>query len=393
MSAGGTSAARRLAFALVPVTALLAGGEGVARLVGEPPQSLRDHVGGDDAALPGWMRVDPGLGWALQPGAQIGDPVYSAEAERYGWPDPPAGEVPVNPRGWRDDPVTDPRPPDELRVYAMGDSSVWGSGVPFVETFSQRLERALPERLGQPVAVYNAGVSGYSSFQALAALERNLDVQPDVVVAYLMNSDLMEFRGSPDSVWFNRPVARQNLSLLTASAALRWLHWWRVCYFPLRRAADGKLLRVRVQDFRDNLDRLLDLSRDHGFEVVFVIPPMDSDLRHAGESRAHLPVGDDLQPLRDELAEAEAADHWTGQERRHFRMAMLLAARDAGARLVDGPRLFASRAAAEPERFRGEGHLFADPIHPSREGHALLAEALLEPVAAALAPQGAPPGG
>lgn len=384
MSAGGPSIGRRLAFALVPVTVLLVGAEVGARVVGDPPQSLRDHVGGSEAALPGWMRVDPTLGWALEPGERIGDPVYSDEAQRYGWPDPHPGEVPVNDRGWRDDPVTEPRPADELRVYSMGDSSVFGSGVPFVDTFSQRLERVLPERVGQPVQVFNAGVSGYSSFQALAALERNLDVEPDVVIAYLMNSDLMEFRGSPDSVWFNRPLGRQNLSVLSQSAALRWMHWWRVCYFPLRRAHDGMLLRVRVQDYKSNVQKLLALSEERDFEVVLVIPPAESDIRHPHEARAHHPPGDDLGPLREVLAEAEAATHWTGQERKHFRMAALLTAHDEGVRLVDGPEVFITQLRADPDRFQGEGHLFADPIHPSRMGHQLLADALLDPVVDAL---------
>ncbi len=372
---------RKLLYSLVPVVVLLCGAEIVARLVGPPPSHVAEHIFGTP---PPFIELDPAVGWRYTPGALVHDPDYEAWARVHGLPIPPSVEMTINDRGMRDTPVGPDKPPGQLRVYSMGDSSVFGSGTPWDESFSQRLERRLnrarghdPDAEPRAVEVMNAGVAGYSSFQAMALLEDNLDLQPDVVIAYLMNSDLMEYRGSPDSVWFHKWYRGVDLSVLQHSTALRWLSWWHSYVLPLRRAADGMLLRVRVEDFRENLRGLLSLSRRHDFAVIFVVPPLPSDLEHPEDARLHLLRGpDDRARMEADLQQAVAAEHWTGQTRTHFREAMVLEADAAGVPIVDGPTLFLDAWQAAPDRYQGADALFVDRIHPSSAGHALLADAL-----------------
>lgn len=394
---------KKAAFSLIPVLVLLVGAELVARLVGPPPSHLADHLGG---APPHFMELDPELGWRYRPGERVEDPDFEAWSRAHGLPWPPASQIVVNSRGMRDEPVDATRPDGQLRVYSMGDSSVFGSGVAWDQTFSQLLERQLVTERGadpaarpRPVEVYNAGVAGHSSFQALALLEQNLDLRPDVVIAYLMNSDLMEFRGSPDSIWFKRWYRGVDLPLQQRSTALRWVRWWRSYYLPFQRASDGLMLRVRVEDFRSNLQGLLALGRRHGFATVFVLPPVQSDLTHPRDAVAHLPGGAhppgrteaDWDALAAQVQAAQASADWTGQTRTHFRQALLLEARTAGVPVVDGAVLFLDAWQAAPERYQGADALFVDRIHPSASGHALLAEALLPVVRAQLPSAGARP--
>lgn len=380
---------RKLLFSLVPVALLLASAELLARLHGPPPSHLADHLGGRP---PSHILMDPDLGWRLVPGEYVADPDYEAWARKHGLPLPPPGEIRVNSLGLRDDELERPKPPGQQRVWCMGDSSVFGNGVPRDETFSQRLEATLnrargqePTALPRAVEVINAGTSGYSSFQALALLERNLDQQPDVVIVYLMNSDLMEFRGSPDSVWFKRWHRGVDLSLLHRSQALRWVAWWRSYSLPFRRAPDGLLLRVRVEDFRDNLRAIVALGRRHAFRPVFVVPAVQSDLTHPEDPGSYTPAGpEDLGRLRSLVSQAERADHWTGQTRQHFRAALMLEGATAGVPVVDGAQVLGRAWREEPARYQGATYLFVDQVHPSSEGHRLLAEALAPVVEAAL---------
>ena len=89
----------------------------------------------------------------------------------------------TNSRGFRDRREFDyAKPAGTLRVLSLGDSHTQGYEVRQQATFSAVLERALARR-GLRAEVLNAGVSGYSTAEALAFLENEgYRFQPDVVV-------------------------------------------------------------------------------------------------------------------------------------------------------------------------------------------------------------------
>ena len=97
---------------------------------------------------------------------------------------PPGVRFTTNALGLRGPEIGVAKPPGTFRILALGDSTVFGFGVAFEQTFSQRLERLLDSAWPDTVVeVINAGIPGYSIFNSLAYLERDgVDLDPDLIV-------------------------------------------------------------------------------------------------------------------------------------------------------------------------------------------------------------------
>jgi lysophospholipase L1-like esterase len=93
-------------------------------------------------------------------------------------------EVRTNSHGLRDQEVPFQKPSDTVRILALGDSTVYGHGVPFERSFSERLEQMLNAGSGPTrFEVVNAGVPGYSIYNAFVYLKRNgIRFDPDVII-------------------------------------------------------------------------------------------------------------------------------------------------------------------------------------------------------------------
>lgn len=349
----------KLSFSLLVALAFLGALELAARLLGPEP-TVRLPPGAN--AYPAIFQPDPILGWRTVPGAAI-----EPDRERLAWEAArgealdQTGEVPVSPEGFRDTPLTHPRPKDEVRVLALGDSSVWGHGLRRLHTFSERIQAAMPEG----VQVINGGVPGYSSYQALAVLEGALEYGLDGLLIYTLNSDVSPTAGTPDSQHFERPVALALSRLLHHSALFQWL---KPATAPLviSDSARGERQRVHIADYRDNLSRFTELASASGAWVIWVIPPQRMDLTR---EPAHDRVTDQASAARAEALLAEHARR-DRTETETYRTAVALEAFRSGAPALDGPELF-WKTKGDPDE------LFVDYVHPSRVGHQLLAEALI----------------
>jgi lysophospholipase L1-like esterase len=89
-------------------------------------------------------------------------------------------------------PAKHPGSPSRPRIFFLGASEVWGSGVRDDHTLPSELARYL-DAAGFPADVVNYGESGYVSTQSVVTLLRELQrgVVPDVVVYYGGGSDAM----------------------------------------------------------------------------------------------------------------------------------------------------------------------------------------------------------
>jgi hypothetical protein len=97
-----------------------------------------------------------------------------------------------------------PKAAGTLRVYAIGDSMVFGHGIPAEDAFPRFLEQILGERLGHPVEVVNGGVPGYGTVQVAEFFARTVDtVQPDLVTL-----SITVFNDLEDNVKFGKQLYR-----------------------------------------------------------------------------------------------------------------------------------------------------------------------------------------
>jgi lysophospholipase L1-like esterase len=100
--------------------------------------------------------------------------------------------IAINSAGFRDDEFPATLPDEAYRIVVLGDSVAWGWGVPMAAAFPQVLERQLHERRLQPHTspiVFNLAVDGYSTAQEIRLLEtRGLALQPSLVLlSYVLN--------------------------------------------------------------------------------------------------------------------------------------------------------------------------------------------------------------
>ncbi len=141
------------------------------------PQPLLESYRVADAGGP-LTRRDPELGWTLKPD------VSGLEGSA-----PWENGLSTNADGFRDGPHAEAKAPGAYRVVVLGDSFVFGSGVPQESILTRRLA----SRLGTGFEIVNLGVPGYGTDQELLTLRRwGKKLAPDLVLVGFFWNDVME---------------------------------------------------------------------------------------------------------------------------------------------------------------------------------------------------------
>lgn len=308
---------------------------------GADPASLRRLAAMQRKAGQGVpMQEDQARQWALTPGVRL--------VNRFGI------TFRVNALGMRG-PRVQPRAPGEQRLLALGDSSVFGVNVPERKVFINMAAAAMSQQPGQRVTAVNGAAPGHDSSQAYETLRlHGKRVQPTWVVIACLWSDVIYQRG-PDmrftagqegAFTLRRALGRVALYRLLKRGLAPWLQSRRVSWAAsdaqIGAAADGSQSRVSLSSYIANLRRMVRLARSLGARPAFVVLPAPADFDQA-------PVVETVQV---------------------YRQAMRLVARQEGAPLVDGPKLFRARGA--------DVGWFLDHVHPGPRGHALLGQALAD---------------
>jgi len=219
------------------------------------------------------FRPDPLLGYALKPGFRID----------YG------GRTPVetNRFGWRDREYPREKGAGVFRVVCIGDSRVFGLGLPADETYPKQLEKMLRGKaLGFAVEVINAGVPGYTSREGVALVGEILPAfAPDLVIASFGHNDRWKSsdRTSEIAAFLGRPPPRR-LGLSSTAKKIDDLLDAAPGYFalkarlrgflrPVRTAsgpADGFAANVSPEAWRENLTSMARAARRRGFSLLFL---------------------------------------------------------------------------------------------------------------------------
>ena len=266
--------ARRPLFALISTVLVLGLMEVGARLAPEDltrdrTDMLRDALGENTRKALGDVP-----GWDLDPaGGENWGTTYHVDAYGMRAPD--------------QEPPTGP----SQKVIFLGDSSIFGVGLDWEETFAARFETIREARLdGVDVQVGNCACPGHSSYQSIRKLEKCLAFEPDVVVIGNLYSDstLAEMAdmdrwppslvaGHKDTLEFsafyrlvrNQFLARQ-LEDVSAPAT--------VAQVGSEHKSGGEARRVPLERYPQNLRILVGMVEDAGATPVFFMLPSELDV-------------------------------------------------------------------------------------------------------------------
>jgi len=188
-------------------------------------------------------------------------------------------EVSTNAQGFRDREHPPAPPPGSVRIVGLGDSVMFGQGVRQGREYLTRLEELLAER--RPTTAFeavNTAVPGYNTATEVAVLEqRGLAYAPDLVIVGFVENDA----NLPSFVRTARDPFEPGRSFLWELVRARRPAAPALVAAPTREVAG----RRRVEDdpervppaLRDavgqdsierGLERLAELGREHGFEVL-----------------------------------------------------------------------------------------------------------------------------
>lgn len=264
----------------------------------------------------------------------------------------------TNNRGFRGQAdVKPPKPPGVVRIVGIGDSIMFGWGVNTGESYLPKLREALTERFpSRTWEVVNTAVPGYNASMAVATLEHAaLDLAPDVVIyGYCINDlELPRFLQTREnhlrsSRSYLKAFALGRRLVGAESGETELLRLYRVDRH-LRSATDPAVVppeyrgMVGMAGFERALDRLEVLSQSASFRVIVlahppVLPEHDAVIRRRGLDVVY------TQPHIDRYLQEHGLDN-----------------------LEDSPLIVGQPCS-------GSGV----DLHPSAEGHQLIARALLE---------------
>lgn len=242
------------------------------------------------------------------------------------------------------------RAADEERLFTLGDSSVFGDGVPEWNVFSSVAARRLAGAWGKPVTGVIGGVPGHDSGQSLARLKvTGAGVEPTWVVVANLWSDVYKDNGflRPEPVVASvrgplRKLATYRVArhLLTPLLLRRKVSWIASMDGDVGGEDGDARSRVLLRDYIVNLRAIADLTQSLGARPAFLALPAPIDLDPAGPP----------------------------EDVRSFREAMRGVAGEYAAPYIDGPVWLREHGGTI-------GH-FTDQVHPNVHGHALIGEAL-----------------
>ncbi|MCP4806707.1 MAG: hypothetical protein GY913_27675 [Proteobacteria bacterium] len=244
---------RRLLFALVPVVVLLGAAEGLLHLVWNPVPRVIEQEGTP-------MRPHPTRIWGLDP----------TDTGSFGV------TYAIDEDGLRKTRVEG----HDLRAMTVGDSSVFGHGLPDEHTLHDQLQTALG-RHGVGVDVLSGAVPGYSSEQALSVLdELGWDKDLDLLIIGTLWSDngirnfsdrewmasLQATRMSPSRLFERSYLVRFSRRLIKPPTEENLPVDW------VRDPLDHRRRRVLLDEYAENLETMMLQAAERDVSVIFLSP-------------------------------------------------------------------------------------------------------------------------
>lgn len=168
-----------------------------------------------------------------------------------------------------------------FRIICMGDSVTFGWPSKLEHTYPKQLEKLLSLQFPEKnFEVLNAGVPGYTSYQGLKLLQRDLiHYQPDLIIVYFAVNDRAGCY-KPDKeqrilpgwiIWLENYYLRKFQFYKLLNKILLYFK------YPLDRENHYPAHRVSPQDYRGNLEAMAKIGKDNGLKTLFITKPVFYD--------------------------------------------------------------------------------------------------------------------
>ena len=259
------------------------------------------------------------------------------------------GVIETNSKGLRS-PEVPRKKKNEFRILSLGESTTFGLGIKYENTYSALIESDLKSLNKKPLRVINGGVSGYTLFQGYTYLRyRGIKLKPDAVMIYFGYNDFLQvaFLGKRDALSSEGTAGlndwelfdqRQNFFSKTSVFLAQHSNFVRGIKSLFRRDIDPQAVRehrekVRVpHDHRLKLLKMFqDLCQENEILFIIIVPWYLHFTEHA--------------PLLREFAEQDDIP------------------------IIDLPQKLMGLTQPKESYFR-------DRLHPTPRGHELIAEAI-----------------
>ncbi len=302
------------------------------------------------------LAPDESRGWKMTPGTYIVQSEISTGVAR----------LRINSQGFRG-PELGARQKDEIRILAIGDSTIFGYGVREGAGMVPVAAARLATSLSRPVVPIIAATPGYDTAQCLDTLRTAGPVtKPEVVVIASLWSDLSpthfdptggepkDLPGGGADVSLLRPLKELAIYRLMDRYLGKELGTRKVGF--LGDLTDESDLarhppRITTADFRQNLLSLHAAAKGLGAITLFVSLPA--------------PIDFSSTPMLQRIV--------------NYRKVIEEVALETNSLFLDGPAEFKARG--------GRLSFFLDQVHPAAEGHQLLGDAIFDLLEPALATQ------
>lgn len=275
----------------------------------------------------------------------------------------------INPKGFLGPDFAEKKPEGVYRIFAVGDSCTFGAGLWKLNYPAILQERLAAEPLGRRVEVINAGIEGYNSEFALGRIQSELlRYEPDMVILYIGWNDLMKVdphnpTATGRYAWLAR--AMETSYLFKAYSKVMFYHLRPLLMKPGLAATDAAIFDAYVpQRFVDNLQSMIAALRSRGVMPLLVTLPtvVTPTMDHEGLKRQHV-----FFPY---YPGAYSVGGFLSLHAAYNRAIRSIAGKER-APLVDLDAAF---------KARDRSRLFWDTMHPSEQGHALVADTLAQTV-------------
>lgn len=322
--------------------------EGALRLA-TPPEFLQSSP---RSTVWPWVVTDPVLGWTNSGG-------FETKSFR------------INSKGYRGEEINADKPRGTIRIVCIGDSGTFGVW------FGKRARRnwdSYPEELGtilkehgyENVEVINAGVVGYTSAHTLRQLmTKVLALEPDIIIARTGFNDIADMGNQ----FFRAYYIKEPPGYIIGSLIYRWPESRLV---RLAAWLDRKLVSMGVpgdknvvsrQEFRANLERIIEAANKRGIDLLFVDYPLRDSETGLNSQEMYLTKYYGVGTLAE-------FHHKHGE----YQKILAETARDSGVGIVD--------TEAAMKKFAGPVFSEYDFVHPNASGARIVAHevfvALLE---------------